>query len=459
MTAIEERVRAAAQAAASQVREVRPLALPAGQPVTRTPPPGRRWQGWLVPLAAAAAVVVVIALSLAITHQVQSGSALPGTGHGTPPAPVCGGSRLPADPQAPPVPADVPQYFVEVCAELKNFSPEVGGPGRLVAADTRTGAILGSVAVPSGGGYVFSGIYGTAGDRAFVVDATSEASKGQVTAWWELRLAPGTAHPVQFTRLPWTLADVPLSFAVSPDGTKIAAALSTTVPGSAGLRPVRLYSLATGAVLRSWTFKGQVFHLAWTGDGRALAYQGNGPTLELHDIATPGSDLAAGSTPLISIGSTPVLPGNPAECAVTAGWTVSADGSTVICAAASLFAWPPPSSQFPRFISPSPTPSPSPSATSCTGASPAHLAFLRYTAGSTQPDSSPAGTDYSATDPCLSNPDAISLWWASPDGTTVIGQLNYPGHNDVGVFSDGTYIPLPAIGGGTPPPEPWMIAF
>ena len=158
-----------------------------------------------------------------------------------------------------------------------------------------------------------------------------------MTAWWELRLAPGTAHPVQFTRLPWTLAGVPLSFTVSPDGTKIAASFNETVPGSARLSPVRLYSLATGAVLRSWTFNGEVTHMGWTGDGRALVYQGNGSVLEFHDIATPGSDLAAGSTPLFTVGSAPGLHG-AAQCS-TFDWAVSADGTTFTCAASAVSGW------------------------------------------------------------------------------------------------------------------------
>jgi hypothetical protein len=51
----------------------------------------------------------------------------------------------------------------------------------------------------------------------------------------------------------------------------------------------------------------------------------------------------------------------------------------------------------------------------------------------------------------------VSLWWASPDGTTVIGQLSYPGHDEVGVFAGGVYTPLPALGAG--PSSSRMIAF
>ena len=76
MTSVEERVRAAAQAAAGQVREIRPLGLP-DELLTPAPAPrrkipsGRRWQGWLVPLGAVACVLAVAA-GLAITHPMPS---------------------------------------------------------------------------------------------------------------------------------------------------------------------------------------------------------------------------------------------------------------------------------------------------------------------------------------------------------------------------------------------------
>ncbi|HEY6787383.1 MAG TPA: hypothetical protein VI365_08730 [Trebonia sp.] len=485
---IEERVRAAAQAAARQVGEIRPLDLPDSQPLRRTPPPSPRWQGWLVPLAAAV-TVLAIAAGLDITRPIQNGPAHPGATQPTSPAPapVCGGSRLPGDSQAPPVPASVPQYFVEVCAKRQGLPPDVGGPGRLVVADIRTGAILGSVAVPSGG-YVFSGVYGTAGDRAFVVSATRETPKGPVTALWLLRAVPGTASPVRFTRLPWTIADRPLAMAVSPDGTEVAVLLNTASPDYSGPRPVRLYALATGAVLRSWTNDGAADDLQWTGDGRALVIQYlhvtadvtastgavdnlvENSTFEVHDIATPGTGLADGSTRLISVtGARAVISGSPAQCITASDWAVSADGTTFICAAATGYVARPAAEAPVPFTSDGTAVTPSP--TSCAAPAPARLAFLRFAAGSTQPGSAPAGTDYSTTDRCPHGPDGLSLWWASPDGTAVIGQLSYPGHNEVGVFSGGKYTPLPALGASPVPgtgqtpgsSSPWassgMIAF
>jgi hypothetical protein len=335
------------------------------------------------------------------------------------------------------VPAGVPQYFVELCGGQD--SEKIAGTGTLVAANVRTGVILGSVAAPAG----FDGLYAAANDRAFLVDASQGTGQGPRTTWWMLRLAPGTAHPVRFTQMPLKLVRQPLSLSVSPDGTQVVTAGGATIPGSPGLTAVVLYSVATGAVLHSWTSSDTIDSIGWTGTGQALVYQANGTEFLVHDIATPGRDLAAGSTPLVTIGSpgNPVS-GNPAECTTASNWKTSADGTTFICAAMTE-----------TLAGPGGQPT-----TSCSGKPPVRLAFLRLAAGSREPGSAPAGTDYTTTDPCGSYLDATALWWASPDGTAVIGQLSYPGHNEMGVFYGGRYVPLPSLG-TTAALEPWMIAF
>lgn len=475
---VEERVRAAAQAAAGQVREIRPLDLsPARLPrsplqlTRRTPAPLRRWRGWLVPLAAAAAVIL-IAIGLAITHQVQNGPATPLA----PPSPsptvtqqqpttsssgACGNARSAAKSAPPnPLPGDVPQYFVELCGGLSSTGRNLGA-GRLVAADIRTGAVLGSVPAPSGKDMI-TGIYGTDDNQAFVVSASRGTPKGPQTDLWMLRLAPGTAHPVALVKLPWTLDDKPLSIAVSPDGTKIAASLNATVPGSPSLEPVKVYSLATGRVLRSWTFNGLVDALEWTGDGNALAYQGDSQTFLVHPITAPGSDLAAGSRPLLTLAPTADA---GTACGGASDWLVTSDGTMIICghdAAADMV------TQRPQGIPTRPVTAPqahvstvrigattSAGAGHCKGA---QLGFDLFAAGSHLPGSSPAGTDYSVTDPCASSADVVSLVWACSDGTQVIGQVSYAGHDEVGVFYDNMFVPVPVLGSAVPQ-EPWMIAF
>jgi hypothetical protein len=446
---MEETARAAMRAIARTVTGAPPLHLPNPRDVRGEHPaedPGRRWAAqrrWGGPLVAAAAVIV-IALGLVIAHQAQNDPATPHTPSAasamSQPAArggVCADTRGVA---APTLPGDVPQYFVALCGGPK--APPVSG-GRLVAANIRTGAILGSVTAPSGK-YIVDGILAAADDQTFIVNTSYGTPKGPQTVFWVLRLAPGTAHPVTLTRLPWSTAIQPQVAAVSPDGTEIAIEPSQQLPGRTLRMAVRLYSMATGAILRTWVLSGFVDQIQWSGDGRDLIYATGDSDTEImvHHSATPGSDLAAGSTQLLTIpapGTT--VPGDPAQC-VSLGslWGVSSDGTTLTCAALNRTA-----TAFP--------PRPGSLVQPCTSGQLARLGFLRYTAVSHL-----AGTDYSVTTPCSPRTDTAALWWASPDGTEVIGQLTYPGHNDVGLFYHNRYIPLPALD-STAKSVPWDITF
>jgi hypothetical protein len=439
MTSIEERVRAAAQATASRVQQVRPLQLPAKAPATprrraprpagRPPRPGR-WQGWLAPLAAAAAIVAVASVLIAVHNGQNDSGPRPATPSPSPASPqqpaamvtpACGGPAVAAAPEY--LPSDTPQYFAELCgAGLTGRS----GQGRLVVADTRTGAVLGSVPGPSGH-YQFTAVYGGADGQAFLVTGDHATSTGARMALWAVRLAPGTAHPVSLRLLPWTFAGPVSSISLSPDATQVAVAGAQ----------VRVYSLATGAVLRTWTYHGTLAHVEWTGDGHALAYQLKGKVISVRTIATPGSDLSAGSTPLLTISPKADFPSTP--CGGTSGWLISADGTTLVC---------PENGTYDQSYN-----------NACGSPARGQLAFLRFAPGSKLPGTAPVGTDYSVTvaaDPC-GNPASVSLWWACADGTEVIGQVSYAGRGEVGIFYDGTYVPMPALGNWTP--SPWMMAF
>jgi hypothetical protein len=463
-----EAARAAMRAIARTVTDAPPLRLLAPDRASRQPAPARRPQhrpahrgpvaqgparrrpgfsrharsrGWIAPLAAAAAIILV-AVGLVIAHQVQNGPVStpaqprpPAHGAG-----ACSGTSGAADAAAAPLPSDMPQYFVALCGGPK-VPPQSGG--RLVAANIRTGAILGSVAAPSGK-YIFNAIFGAADDRTFLLDTYYGTPKGPQDVPWALRLAPGTAHPVTLTRLPWSFPTRPQAAAISPDGTEIAVESSEQLPGPTLRMPVRLYSLATGAILRTWVLSGFVDQLQWSGDGRALLYATGleNTLIMVHPIATPGSDLAAGSTLLLTIPDPGTMPpGGPAQClSLGSLWGVSRYGTTLTCAALNQTAA-------------GSRPSPGSRGQSCTGGHPARLAFLRYSAVSQL-----AGTDYSVTAPCSSRSDTAALWWASADGTEVIGQLTYPGHNEIGLFHDNTYIALPALD-STAKSVPWDITF
>jgi hypothetical protein len=441
MTSIEDRVRAAAEATAARVRQVRPLELPAAAPATprrRLPRPAD-WRGWLIPLAAATAIIAVAALLVAL-HKGQNDSGHPPATSSQSPAspqpqpsakvtPACGGPAVAAAPQY--LPSDVPPYFVEVCGS--------GKANRLVAADTRTGAVLGSVPAPSGT-YQFPQLYGAGDGQTFLVVASDETRGHPGIALWVLRLAPGTAHPLTLTKLPWELRISALSMAVSPDGTKIALYSNGPIGSTKPVSLAQVYSLSNGALLRTWTTTGLLDSMQWTGDGSGLAYQLNSSTFAVRDMATPGSALATGSTTLVTFSST----ANPATtaCGGESDWAISADGTTLICPDNGATG-PPPGGSCPS------------------QAQPVQLGFVRFGAHSTLPGTAPVGTDYSVTlaNPCgtQDTPDTVALWWACSDGTEVIGQVSYAGHDEVGIFYDGTYIPMPALGRG--PSSPLMIAF
>jgi hypothetical protein len=528
MTSIEDRVRAAAHAAAAQVRDVRPLDLPDAPPSRH--PAHRLRRGWVVPLTAAATVVVV-ALSIVIAYRAHTG---PASGTGASPAasafgkpttsviPACGGRPVPVTPAQPAtvtIPAGVPEYFVELCFPSK----------QVIAANTRTGQVLSSFLLSRlKEGPTYPEIYAASDDRTFLM--TGGAAAGTTgTALYVIRLAPGTAHPVTLTRLPWTLPGTAFSMALSPDGTQVAVAQDEAAPGPA----VRVYRLATGAVLHSWTASFMVDYITWSGDGRSLAFDENGPVYAIRAIATPGSDLSTGARVLATI--TDNASGSGLICGLT--WEVSADGRTLICPVNTLPIAGVPSAELnspepapvefvyrgditftargityigrpesprasypktpppgvivkkigkvtywclpalkgarveklpagglkpgrPVIASPAPRPASGASATAsrgATGCPKGQLAFQRYAPGARLPYGHAVSTAFSVMAcPYQQDTGNMSLWWASADGTTVIGAITVPASSSspeqtaTGVFSDGTFVPLPALGNVDP---------
>jgi hypothetical protein len=186
----------------------------------------RRLPAWLAPLAAAAAVVT-IALSLVILKSHQRESVVP------PSAPVF-------------VPAgSVPRYF----AELDPAGDPTTSPSGLLIADTYTGKQVATVAPPAG--LTFTSVSGASDDRTFVMFATPSGSGNHATGtWYELRIAPGSAHPVTLTRLPVAPLPDAIAMAVSGSGQELAVVRWQTTK-----QPVVLaiYSLATGRLLHSWS--------------------------------------------------------------------------------------------------------------------------------------------------------------------------------------------------------------
>ena len=165
MNTIEDRLRAAVQAAAGTVApgSAPPLNLPGqpGRPGRARRPRRSGWPRWVAPLVAAASVIAVIAASLAIT----------GGGTHARPRPAAGGPHTGPRPAAPETRAEraaalasVPPYYLT----LTGYS---GQPHRrAVIRASATGAVLATVAPPAPYG-TFSYVSGAADDRTFALGA------------------------------------------------------------------------------------------------------------------------------------------------------------------------------------------------------------------------------------------------------------------------------------------------
>jgi len=309
---LEDRVRSATRFTAGAVHSVRPLALPDDE--QRTARNWNRQRRWIAPVTAAAAVIA-IAVTLVIVRDARNGQPVPAT-HGT-----------------------IPQYYVALNnAGIHKF------PDQVVVGDTFTGKRLATVNPPAHTS--FTGITAAADDRTFVLSTTAWPFSAvswdvEPRTWYLLRIAPGTDHPAQLTRLavPPTPSGLQVAgMALSPDGTKFAVALQPNQTENSGPEHLRIYSVATGALLRTWTgpqssmgygpIEGRDNNttLSWLADGHTLAFDYGTAVkdrIRVLDTSRPGSDLLADSRPTawglqLGLCSTPV---------------VTPDGKTVVCVA------------------------------------------------------------------------------------------------------------------------------
>jgi len=433
---VEDRVRTATEATAATVGQIRPLVLPDEASAAR---PGRlRFRrvsrmggGWLVPAAAAAAVIV-----LAVT--LVSVRTLTTAGH----APVTAAQS-----------ADrVPEYYAAITKSA------LTAPDDVTIAKTATGTALFRVKPPAGD--TFAVVSAAGDDRTFVVAVApfSGPSFPWTTVVWDLvRVRPdASGYTLTRLRVPAQPADTVIDgLAVSPDGTKLAvlSQQASTVTGTEpGPVTLRVYSVATGQLLRSWqTRAGQIEYtttpgqddqnstISWQADGQGLAFDWqattqtkitktgaatgeNGP-LEVRrlDLAKPGTDLLADSTPVVSI----------------QGWVngicsalqPTADGNGAVCGTEYQVAL-------------------AQGATTCSD-TPEPLSFHAYSglAGryrvlyTVPPAKAVKGKCGNGT---------ADVLWASPSGSTVVGVIStqyIPGSkisSAVGVVSNGRWTPLPA---------------
>ncbi|HXT91436.1 MAG TPA: hypothetical protein VN714_19450 [Trebonia sp.] len=342
---IEDRVRIATEATAATVCEIRPLTLPEdtewARPHRFRPQRARRaWGGWLIPLAAAVAVVVVAAVLVAVRD-------LPGLGHASGVTPAGHGSPAPG----------LPRYGVVLTQAFSRIPPKYGSADvetdNLNVFDTRTGKLVLQVKHPKDIG--FSAVTGAADDRTFLVEAFNDHPvplpgtpiQEDTRIYYLLRIAPGTSRPYTLTRLsiPAQSGEAVIDgLALSPDGRTLALMEWCTVRGacySGAPGALRLYSVATGKVLRTWGWGtlpsspvpryGDMSEnsagLTWLPDRRTLAFtyyaKGQAPVVRTLDTSRPGDDLVAGSRRVFTLPTS-----GPDACAEA---QLTADGRTVIC--------------------------------------------------------------------------------------------------------------------------------
>jgi hypothetical protein len=435
MTQTEDLVRSTTRALAETVREVRPLPplpqAPRLDELTRRR--ARRWAGWLAPLAAAAAMTALVAGLLVVRGAVS--------GPGPAPAPTAG--------------ATVPEYYVTL------HQTSVTSVASLAVGDTQTGKQVAVVPAPAGGTFV--GVTGAADDRTFVVDAvhggSGVAAAARPRTWYLLRIFPGSAQPVQLTPLPIPATaeqTVVHGIALSPDGAWLAVALRPDEKADPfGPAELRVYSVATGRVFRSWTAPARSTvipygsagidsdtSLTWLDDGHTLALKstltadnGMQTTIRTLDVTRPGTNLITSSRVVWSSDSpyNYSVSGPAPKCMSNGLVLLSGDGKTVICGR----------------IVPALTLRNVPDQRCVPGVLPATVELAEYSVATgrllrtlaTYPSS------------CASGDLDVYPLWASAAGNEVIGYLNtlahtatgqeIPGVVRFGVFGAGAFRPLP----------------
>ena len=329
---IEDRVRTATQAGAALVRDIGPMvAEPAKVRFRRRPArPLRRWLSWGIPLAAAAAVVL-LALSLVTVRGTHSG------------APALGRSVAPTLSPRPggPSPSPVPRYYVALDQGETSSGNHGSYQTSLIVGDDVTGTAIATVNPPSG--MEFLSVQGASDDRTFVVIGGSKLNPVP-SAWYLLRMAPGSDRPYQLAKVPIKLAGggnaEVLAYALSPDDSELAVeSQQGSQDSGANVTTLAIYSVSSGAELRAWTTGGYTQELgypdalSWLPGGRQLSFSHIPPgrhdadqdQVRTINVTGHGTDLLTASHVVLTVTDPP---SSPSTC-----WTLTLtpDGGTVIC--------------------------------------------------------------------------------------------------------------------------------
>lgn len=209
---------------------------------------------------------------------------------------------------------------------------------------------------------------------------------------------------------------------------------------------MRVYSVTTGKVLDAWTQTGTSFTIAisslwWTDDARQLAFsyeaeEGAAIELRVLPVTPPGHDLLADSRTVWSADETaegPVsYPKGPLSCAyIPADLAVTADGTTIVCAASGVFR----------------DPGTLPDDT-CPAVPPWNdEAMLEYSTATGKLTRTLYRFDTNRV-PSMGGTAGTGVLWTSANGDTVIGSFAFSSASKTivrfGVFSAHTFRPLPS---------------
>ena len=227
--------------------------------------------------------------------------------------------------------------------------------------ETLTGKRLATISPPAGSTFV--GVTSAADDRTFVLDSAQLVpgpflSATQPRTWYLLRIRPDATPVPTLTPLHFPVpsgADIN-GVALSPDGTKLAVFYQVARNGDgfpySGPFTLGIYSVATGAALRSWTgtdpYHGSYGYgsdglpdpnanLTWTSDGQRLAFayrSSNGPSASLYlrevNLAGRGGDLFTDSKVVATIA---VSATNARSSIWCDSLGITGDGRSAVCAA------------------------------------------------------------------------------------------------------------------------------
>ena len=310
---------------------------------------------WLAPVIAAVAVVAT-ALALVFVGDVPGARPVAAQAQAASPALAATG---------------IPPYYLTFDQPLGDGKKPVG----LLLGATLSGKTLATLPPPRGLSFV--GITGAGDDRTFVADAdrVPSAAAGATAAsrsWYRVRVT-GAGARVRLTTARLPVPATPArtcieGIALSPDGTKLAVATEPATPTPpcsptplSGVRELlRVYSVATGKMLRSWS-SGQLAVIqstspgvgdahdtfAWAGN-HALAYEAWVPTgphesaygVLVLELSHPDGPILASSRLAITLdhvstAGPPTAPARPpfaCGAGLASGPTVvSGDGTSFVC--------------------------------------------------------------------------------------------------------------------------------